>query len=649
MAQNLFKTEKSILVDMLVPVLGCTGSEQTTPDFISITKGIHPGWSWLQAVVLEKNSLGQHGDLQNLSGIHQQTQLVSLTNTCMADGRSFFRGGTENNTRLSSFPRNQRVKISGLANQQSDPLTRSKAGRDRVGVTTKTKTEDDRPEVNLNMMQNGVGHVGSTGIPTGGQRSCTPEDPHVPADSSASPGSNKSPDKGDILVFTERQLSRLATFLDDSLIKAPTPHKILETDPRRPSTDKVKSFYVEKWPEPTVRLDNTMAPYSRTLPPRRSSSKTKAVLGGEPISVDTAKELRMSISGSCIHSLSLDWKKAGILFQNVTSPFPYGLVTPKIGGGRGIVLAIQGHILQHLLFDSGADFTDLSQLRPSPVKCRSVAVKAVCDMWWRAGCGLESTVCLPQEDSVFTTQTGYREDGITEKLHLFKFNNYDDLESFVKRYFDYFEGDQGCLLFLYSLVLSRGFPRIADDQGTSSGGCQKLLTDTENCTFSLINLMLTGRAVQYLHNGVSLYNEFGHLVPKPLKGVEERCSVGFLYLDKSESRETRTQVGSMLKTPRCPIWLTQVNGMMGILFSTNPELVSHWRVEHRFFLYYYTGQPNQKQQTCLSIDTRFNRRGRIKTALARRDAEDKTPALESCILTKWYDAEISWNGTTPFY
>jgi len=46
----------------------------------------------------------------------------------------------------------------------------------------------------------------------------------------------------------------------------------------------------------------------------------------------------------------------------------------------------------------------------------------------------------------------------------------------------------------------------------------------------------------------------------------------------------------MLKTPKNPIWLTLVNNQWGLLFSNNLDLVSDWRVEHHFELYYYTGQ-----------------------------------------------------------
>ena len=61
------------------------------------------------------------------------------------------------------------------------------------------------------------------------------------------------------------------------------------------------------------------------------------------------------------------------------------------------------------------------------------------------------------------------------------------------------------------------------------------------------------------------------------------------------------QVGSMLKTPRFPIWVTKLNGTFGLLFSTNPDLVSDWRVEHRFQLHYFTGLKTQVQAAVLSI------------------------------------------------
>ena len=115
----------------------------------------------------------------------------------------------------------------------------------------------------------------------------------------------------------------------------------------------------------------------------------------------------------------------------------------------------------------------------------------------------------------------------------------------------------------------------------------------------------------------------------------------------------------MLKTPRFPIWVTKLNGTFGLLFSTNPDLVSDWRVEHRFQLHYFTGLKTQVQAAVLSIgqtlfvsltevhclskilidifytlDTRFGRKIRAKTARSRRDEAKRVPAVEQAILSK---------------
>ena len=61
----------------------------------------------------------------------------------------------------------------------------------------------------------------------------------------------------------------------------------------------------------------------------------------------------------------------------------------------------------------------------------------------------------------------------------------------------------------------------------------------------------------------------------------------------------------MLKTPKMPIWLTKVNHMYGLLFSTNLDLVSDWRIENRFSLLYYTGLVSQTRTATLSIGQLF--------------------------------------------
>ena len=58
----------------------------------------------------------------------------------------------------------------------------------------------------------------------------------------------------------------------------------------------------------------------------------------------------------------------------------------------------------------------------------------------------------------------------------------------------------------------------------------------------------------------------------------------------------------MLKTPKRPIWVTQINGVnFGLLFSINPDLMCDWRMEHKFTLHYYTGLVSQGKDTQLTV------------------------------------------------
>lgn len=60
----------------------------------------------------------------------------------------------------------------------------------------------------------------------------------------------------------------------------------------------------------------------------------------------------------------------------------------------------------------------------------------------------------------------------------------------------------------------------------------------------------------------------------------------------------------MLKTPKLPVWLCNINGNYSVLFSTNRQLLSDWKVEHLFDLYFYSGQPAQKKPAHLTIGER---------------------------------------------
>ncbi|NXN86294.1 MIY4B hydrolase, partial [Bombycilla garrulus] len=108
------------------------------------------------------------------------------------------------------------------------------------------------------------------------------------------------------------------------------------------------------------------------------------------------------------------------------------------------------------------------------------------------------------------------------------------------------------------------------------------------------------------------------------------------------------QVSPALRTPRLPVWLCSASGRFGVLFGTDRRLLSDWRAERTFQLYFYSGRHEQTQTALLTVDTHSHhweeaQRGGPCSPGRRR------PALEMAIRTKWAGATVSWSGTQPVF
>jgi hypothetical protein len=111
-------------------------------------------------------------------------------------------------------------------------------------------------------------------------------------------------------------------------------------------------------------------------------------------------------------------------------------------------------------------------------------------------------------------------------------------------------------MFLYSVILCRKIDNILDDQGMEQEPLVAL--PFAHANQSLVNLILTGRAVPNVWDGVQ---DMGGLV---LKGVEERSDVGFLTKLEALSY---CKVGLHLKKPRFPLWVIGSETHLTLLFS----------------------------------------------------------------------------------
>ena len=82
--------------------------------------------------------------------------------------------------------------------------------------------------------------------------------------------------------------------------------------------------------------------------------------------------------------------------------------------------------------------------------------------------------------------------------------------------------------------------------------------------------------------------------------------MGMLYWDTNEEKTLGLNLGSRLKTPVLPIWVTCVNENWGVLFNPNKDLMKSYSAENRFHLFYYSSTivGKEPKDTLLIIDTR---------------------------------------------
>ena len=99
-------------------------------------------------------------------------------------------------------------------------------------------------------------------------------------------------------------------------------------------------------------------------------------------------------------------------------------------------------------------------------------------------------------------------------------------------------------------------------------------------------------------------------------------------------------LGSRLKTPVLPIWVTCINDEWGVLFNPNKDLMKSYSAENRFHLFYYSSTVPVKgpaKDTLLVIDTRGVK---VRSDMAEFDDdldEDEDDPLASAIQTKYKD------------
>ncbi|XP_050834068.1 inactive ubiquitin carboxyl-terminal hydrolase MINDY-4B [Serinus canaria] len=341
---------------------------------------------------------------------------------------------------------------------------------------------------------------------------------------------------------------------------------------------------------------------------------------------------------------SCEWAAAHFRFHPPHSHLAYALQAGK-GGTRAILVAVQAHIITYLLFTRETECTHLDRLcRLGRWEQGQALAMALAETLWAAGGGGRAVVCLVTAPITTMPREGYRASSFTERIRMFEFSEKAAAQEFISDHINCFkgEGSHGVILFLYSLLFSRTLERVQEDLGDTSP-LLNISSGNITCTEAVLSLLLTGRASPGQLGGrrepESGAGDGGGEAPWP------RGPVGFLRWERAPLER---QVSPGLRTPRLPVWLCSLSGRHSVLFGTDSRLLSDWKAERTFHLYFYSGQQEQTQTAHLTIDTHSHhweeaqREGPCSPGRRR-------PALEMAIRTKWAGATVSWNGTDPFF
>ncbi|XP_055974330.1 probable ubiquitin carboxyl-terminal hydrolase MINDY-4 [Sorex fumeus] len=350
-----------------------------------------------------------------------------------------------------------------------------------------------------------------------------------------------------------------------------------------------------------------------------------------PIDLSVAKDIKNVLFGSSFCCFNEEWKLQNFTFSEAAS-LKYGIVQNK-GGPCGVLAAVQGCVLQKLLFEGEGRANGVRSLQPSSAQRTRCLALALADIVWRAGGHQRAVLALTSGTQQFSPTGKYKADGVLETLSLHSLTSYDELLRFLHHCVPQFEaGPYGCILLTVSAILSRTTELICQDFDVPSN---HLIGAHGYCTQELVNLLLTGRAVSNVFNDV-MELDSGDGSVTLLKGIAARSNIGFLSLFEHYNV---CQVGCFLKTPRFPIWVVCAESHFSVLFSLQPALLQDWRSERLFDLYYYDGLANQEEQIRLTVDT--------TQTVPKDNGQDLTPPLELCIRTKWKGASVCWNGSDP--
>ncbi|XP_066996523.2 ubiquitin carboxyl-terminal hydrolase MINDY-3 homolog [Anabrus simplex] len=253
------------------------------------------------------------------------------------------------------------------------------------------------------------------------------------------------------------------------------------------------------------------------------------------------------------------------------------------GGPCAVLAPVQAFILKFLVCEPVGN----NWREADAEQCNELLVKAVCDILTQASkynggryrlvhlsdskhstsSSLVHTVTTSERSSTEYIENTVNQQRVdTEYFHahlrLVPLETREDVEAFYHQRIEMLHDTFGVLLFLYSVMCTKGSEAIRNEMNDPS---EPFIDGTYGYgSQSLINLMITGRAVGHVWDHEQ---DVGGL---RLRGIDRQSDIGFLALLE---HLRYCEVGSFLKNPKNPVWVLGSETHLTVLFSFEKQLV----------------------------------------------------------------------------
>ncbi|XP_027261032.1 ubiquitin carboxyl-terminal hydrolase MINDY-3 isoform X2 [Cricetulus griseus] len=252
------------------------------------------------------------------------------------------------------------------------------------------------------------------------------------------------------------------------------------------------------------------------------------------------------------------------------------------GGPCAVIAPVQAFLLKKLLFSSEkSSWRDCSEEEQKELLCHTLCdiLESACDssgsyclVSWLRGRTTEEAASIAGSPAQSSCQEEHSSALAVEELGFERFHaliqkrsfrTVSELKDAVLDQYSMWGNKFGVLLFLYSVLLTKGIENIKN----SIEDANEPLIDPVygHGSQSLINLLLTGHAVSNVWDGDRECSGM------QLLGIHEQAAVGFLTLMEALRY---CKVGSYLKSPKFPIWIVGSETHLTVFFAKDMALVA---------------------------------------------------------------------------